>query len=236
MGSSLYFIKLKFWRKVSVVYGVWWDVINTAVGVLLIVCLFLWFAMVLLEGDTSSLPFQDLIWDNFNNIVDHPRRTEMGLTIMGITVSGGSGAALVLIQKGTKRWAMNRRIGDLHDFFGRRLFNLGLAAQPSKSEIDRDLMAYQHAIVSFHEDVCLHHRDFQKAFDELKALSYLYVEQKWHDHAVFCDIKRHMFFLVLMAKTDLRLPVDANCRADQEIDDVRRGNKVNWTLIEQPGN
>ncbi len=231
MGSSLYFVKLRFFRQVAVVYGVWWDVINTAVGVLAIVTAFLLFSVILLQGDVSFLPFQNLIWEPFANLVDHPRRTEMGLTILGITVSGGSGAALVLVQKGTKRWAMNRRIGDIHDFFGRRLFNLGLAAQPNKARIDRDLLAYQHSVVTFHEDVCLHHRDFQKAFDELKALSYLYLEQGWHDPEVFREIKQHMFFLVLMAKTEVRLPIETHNRADTEIDVICRGNKVNWSPV-----
>lgn len=229
-------MKLKFWHQITVVYGVWWDIINTAIGVLLIVAAFLTFSVILLEGNLSVLPFQDLIWEPFKNLVDHPRRTEMGLTIMGITVSGGSGAALVLVQKGTKRWAMNRRIGDLHDFFGRRLFSLGQSETPNKSRINHDLVAYQNSVVSFHDDVCLHHRDFQKAFDELKALSYLYIEQSWHDHEAFCEIKQHMFYLVLMAKTDLMLPIDTKCAAKQEIDAVCRGNKVRWSPCKQSEN
>jgi hypothetical protein len=173
-SSNVYLVSLSPMQKINRVYGIWWDLINTGTAVLFLTVAFLALSIALMTDQLSALPFQELVWIPFSAQVEIGRRSEIGLNVLGITISGGSAAALYLIRVGTSRWAMNRRIGNIYQFFAEEL-----SFQCTKSQFSRvHSLAVINGLIGASSEIFEHasetHPLAQVYFERARMFSHIY--------------------------------------------------------------
>jgi hypothetical protein len=196
-------LELSLRQRVARVYGVWWDTINTGVVLFLTVAGFLYFALAVLTDNLQWLPFQD-IWKFFEQNVSQERQAEIGLSILSITVSAGSAAALFLLRQGTTRWAMNRRIGHLHQYFAEALL-YRLSYQGENDNIGEVLRAFLRASTPMFEQIGDTHAAAQKRFELARYNAHRYLSGD-RDKTFAINTMFHLFCSALICQ--YRIEID----------------------------
>lgn len=127
-------------QKLTRWYGVWWDILNLGIAALLLASLFIVLSINIMSGRLDSLPFQNLLWEQFIATVPAEKQSEIGLNMLSISFSAGSAVALYLVKIGTSRWANNRRVGLVLGYYAERI--LGETVQPSQVNHSSALSAF----------------------------------------------------------------------------------------------
>lgn len=72
----------------------------------------------MMVGAFDWLPFSESLWRQFASRVSPERMSQMGLGVVGVTLSATTAVVLYLLRDGLKRWSVINRIGELHRIFG----------------------------------------------------------------------------------------------------------------------
>jgi hypothetical protein len=208
MPSSLHLnsvslsILQKFWRG----YAVWWDLINTGIIVFLLSVSFIFFSVVLLAGRVDLLPFQDLIWKQFVATVSMEKQSEIGVGVLGVTVSGASAAALYLIRVGTSRWAMNRRIGYIHGYFAQEIAFCCSDLDFNYSKTLSCIVAFINSAQNIFEQISETHPKAQILFERARMRSHCYCnDPESHNLDAIC-ISIDLYAASLLCQKKIYLP------------------------------
>ena len=202
-------VKLTLSQKISRIYGMWWDVLNTSIAVLLLFILFVGTSFLMITDRLELAPFYSSIWAPFETAVSLSRRAELGLSILSVSVSGASAAALYLISQGTRRWAVNRRIGLFHLYCAEECHAELAAEQLDQGRVHRSLEALIDGSSSYFDDINLLHPHAQIAYEALRArvLSSRGAEVTADElEAVICDL----LFVALLCLGK----IEPRCNAD----------------------
>lgn len=124
------------------------------------------------------LPFADSLWRQFTSVVSLERQTEIGLSMLGISISGFSAAALYLIRIGTSRWAMNRRIGQIHFFFAQAIYHSVSCDNSRRIDVSATMEAFINGSMNVFEQISETHAKAQVYFELARMRAHLYVEKK----------------------------------------------------------
>jgi hypothetical protein len=166
-------ISLTASEKVARFYGIWWDIVNTATVVLVLTSIFLVFSLVLIAGRTELLPWGDTLWRQFVAEVPLDRQSEIGLAMLGVTVSGATAAGLYIVRVGTTRWTTNRRVGQSLRFFaGHFLSQFTRAYWPKEVEM-KSVDALMSYLLTVHQEISETHPRVQELFESTRVLCYL---------------------------------------------------------------
>ena len=171
-------IELNKVQKLRRAYGIWWDIINTATAIFLLFVLFCSIAILLIVGKTEMLPLADSLWKQFTDVVSLERQTEIGLSMLGISISGFSAASLYLIRVGTARWAMNRRIGQIHFFYAQAIHHSLSSQNPLHADVAATLEAFINGSMNVFEQISETHARAQVYFELARMRAHLFVETK----------------------------------------------------------
>ena len=182
--------QLTFSSVLSRIYGVWWDILNTGIGVFLLVAAFLTIGGLFVTNNLDQLPFADGI--------DPGKMVEIGLGVIGVTVSGGSIAALALVRVGTQRWSMNRRIAEIHKISGEHLLHALRVGDPQSAEIKAVLSGFIRSIDQVFAEVGGTHKVTQRIFEDLRFHCYRLLESEEMRQDDILEITAEMFAIALI--------------------------------------
>lgn len=175
-------------------------------AVALLATCFIVFSLALLTNNLQWLPWQP-IWENFADRVSLERQAEIGIAILGVTVSGVSAAALFLVRQGTDRWAMNRRVGNFLLFFAE-----GLQYRLHQSDFDYKeaasiLRAFLQAALPLFEKISDHHGAAQTRFELARLEAHSYLENNKDDREKVAEIAVHLYCASLICRYSLVVSV-----------------------------
>ena len=124
------------------------------------------------------LPFADSLWKQFTSVVSLERQTEIGLSMLGISISGFSAASLYLIRIGTSRWAMNRRIGQIHFFFAQAIHHALSSHNSRRIDVAAAMEAFVNGSMNVFEQISETHAKAQVFFELARMRAHLFLETK----------------------------------------------------------
>jgi hypothetical protein len=204
-------IELSIAQKLRRGYGIWWDLINTGIVVFLLSVIFLIFAMILLTGRLELLPFQELIWRQFIETVLPEKQSEIGLGVLGVTVSGASATALFLIRVGTARWAMNRRIGYIHGYFANEIGLACLAGEFDRAKLEAIFVAFISSSQNVFEQISETHRVSQIYFERARMRSYLFTSDASSGNIDAIRVAVDLYSAAAICQKVVVLPIELSC-------------------------
>jgi hypothetical protein len=195
--STRNIVRLTLKRRINRKYGMWWDIINTSLVVFLLFVAFGGISLLMITDRLDIAPFYSSIWNPFETAIDIGRRAELGLGILSVAVSGASAAALYLIGQGTRRWAMNRRIGLFHLFAAEdNISRLGSNSFEEEA-VKNSMTAFLDGTQNLYEDINVLHQEAQVAFETLR-LRILAARNSSLDHNDLEDLAVDQLFIALL--------------------------------------
>lgn len=125
------------------------------------------------------------------------RRVEIGLSLLGLSVSAGSAVALWLLNKGIERWSIISRIYYLHRYIFKAL-------SPENTGAAEDVFSSYAALSDGHfENINVCHPMAQKYFEELRLLVVMDQEKLGADY-LRAEVSFRCFMICLMTKGSLK--------------------------------
>jgi hypothetical protein len=195
-------IKITARHNIRRIYATWWDIANTSLFLLVVFACLVALALFLV----SETPIDFL----GANALTPERRVEIGLSILGLSVSAGSAVALWLLNKGIERWSIISRIYYLHRYIFKAL-------SPENSSTAKDVFSSYASLSDGHfENINVCHPMAQKYFEELRLLVLMDQEKLGADH-LHAEVSFRCFMICLMTKgsmkgADLDAGMIAACR------------------------
>lgn len=171
------------------IYATWWDIANISLFLLVVFACLVALALLLI-GETPI----DFLGAN---ALTPERRVEIGLAILGLSISAGSAVALWLLNKGIERWSIISRIYYLHRYIFKALCpeNIGAA---------KDVFNSYASLSDRHfETINVCHPMAQKYFEELRFLV-LMDQEKLGAEYLRAEISFRCFMICLMTKGSLK--------------------------------
>jgi hypothetical protein len=162
--------------------------------------------MALLSGRIDLLPFQDLVWAEFARIVAPEKQLEIGLGVLGVTVSGASAAALYLVRVGTSRWSMNRRIGFVHEFFAEEIARACATDGCCHETISPVVEAFLHSAQNAFSEISETHSKSQFYFERARMQSHIFLVDKNSGNLDAMEIARDLFRAALICQKRITVP------------------------------
>ena len=196
-------VRLTFRQRVSRILGMWWDVINVAIGMVAILFLFLSSALALMTGNADFLPFGDFLWASFTSTVSSERQAEMGLGLLGVTVSGGTAAALYLIRVGTARWATCRRVGHTFGLYAESIWRGGHTSDPESSRLL--IQTFSQQSLTIYDSVNACHPAVQKEFEKARVMSLLISQKDVISESDLGDFCAGLFVAALISNKEITI-------------------------------
>lgn len=166
-------ILMTFGQRLKRAYGIWWDLINTGTVVFALSVVFIGFSVILIAGRTDLLPFRDTLWRQFLEIVPNEKQTEIGISVLSVSVSAASAAALYLIRVGTSRWANNRRIGHIHAYFAEAIMSRCGYGDCSDADLRPILKGFLNSSMSVFEQISETHGTAQVFFEHARMKTHV---------------------------------------------------------------
>jgi len=148
----------------------------------------------------------------FSEELDRAKTVEIGLGILGVTISAGTVAALTLIKSGTQRWATNRRIAELHLVAAEALAHTLRKQAFDEGEAREIISAYLRSIDPIYGGMNGTHETVQRIFENLRYRSFRGLEAKSIRLENAREIASEMYAIAIVSD----LEVSSLCR-DAEI-------------------
>jgi hypothetical protein len=179
---------------------------NTGFVVLALTALFLAFSIILLTGRLDLLPFQDQLWQQFIAFVPPQKQSETGLSLLGITVSGASAAALYLVSIGTSRWSMNRRIGYIHLHYGREIAMACGCADATYLDLRHIVEAFVDGSQNVFDQVSDTHPSAQIYFERARMNAHMFLTDGLSGNLDAIGIATDLFRAALVCRKSIPIP------------------------------
>jgi hypothetical protein len=202
-------IELKFPEKLYRFYGVWWDIINTGLVVFLLFIAFFWFGFILVTGKLELLLFREFVWKQFIDTVPPEKQSEIGVSVLGVTVSGASAAALYLVRVGTSRWAINRRVGIIQEQFAEAIFLRCSAHSSEHSSLAVPIAGFLQASIPVFDHVGECHAFVQLHFERARSKCHLFMNDPHAENIDAIEIAIELSCSAMLAKKSVSLPGSA---------------------------